>query len=70
MNQSSTVDQLVTSMRVLLQKWESTQNVWNDAVSAYFEKTCLIPINQQTGRTLTKMQELAKALTEAQKRVQ
>ncbi len=69
MNQSSTVAQLDASLRVLLSKWDNTQSVWNDAVSAYFEKTYLVTINQQTGRTLTKMQELARVLSEAQKKV-
>ena len=69
MNPSSTVEQLETSLRMLRSKWDYTQTVWNDTVSAHFETTYVVTINQQTGRTLTKMQELAKTLLEAQKRV-
>ena len=70
MNQSSTVDKLETSMRLLLSKWDSTCTEWNDVVSAYFEKTYLVTIKQQTSMTLAKMQELSNALLKAQKRVQ
>jgi hypothetical protein len=70
MNQSNIVDQLDTSLRVLRSKWDSTRIVWNDVVSASFETTYIVPINQQAGRTLAKMQELAKVLSEAQRRVQ
>ena len=70
MSQSSTVDQLDTSLRVLRSKWESTKAEWNDAISTSFETTYLLPINQQGSKTLAKMQELAKVLLEAQRRVE
>jgi hypothetical protein len=70
MNQSNTVDHLDTSLRVLRSKWDYTRTVWNDGGSAHFETTYVVPINQQAGKTLAKMQELVKVLSEAQKRVQ
>lgn len=70
MGQSGSVDQLNNSLYILRSKWESTKAEWNDAVSTSFETTYLLPINQQGSRTLAKMQELAKALLEAQRRVE
>src|SRR5579864_5637845 len=70
MGQSGSVDQLNTGLHVLRSKWAATKAEWNDAVSTSFEATYLLPINQQGDRTLAKMQELAKVLLEAQRRVE
>ena len=70
MSPSESVNQIDMNLRVLRSKWEATKAEWNDAVSTSFETTYLFPINQQGHRTLAKLQELAKVLLEAQRRVE
>lgn len=69
MSTEGIVSQLDTTLRILRSRWSSTKTLWNDAVSVYFESSCIQPIEQQTNRTIAKMQELTKVLTEAQRRV-
>lgn len=70
MGQSASVDQLNNGLHILRSKWESTKAEWQDTVSVSFEATYLLPINQQGDKTLAKMQELAKVLLEAQRKVE
>lgn len=69
MSTEQIVSQLDNNLRTLSSRWNSTKPLWNDSVSAYFETSCINSIEQQTNRTLTKMQELTKILSEAQRRV-
>ena len=69
MSAQSTVSQLDTSLHILHDRWNAAKTQWNDSVSAHFETHYLSPIEQQTKRTLAEMHELARILSEAQRKV-
>lgn len=51
------------SMKTLLERWETTREMWDDPVARDFEKNHLLPLDHQVEHALRAMDKLTEVLT-------
>lgn len=62
-------EQLAGDWNALSNKWTSTKALWDDRVSRSFEKQYWETLNRCTQETLTEMEQLARTIFEARRKV-
>lgn len=56
--------QLHAAMKNAHERWEEVRHAWHDKVSAEFEETCLLPLEQQVKSTLRAIDRLSAVLAQ------
>ncbi len=61
-NLESAMSEMNTALRVLTQRWEATQAVWNDSVERDFEQNYWTPTQAHVQATQREMERLAQVI--------
>lgn len=56
--------QLYSALKTAKEHWEEVRVAWHDSVSADFEETCLLPLEQQVRTTLRALDQLSAILAQ------
>jgi hypothetical protein len=56
--------QLHSAMKTAKEHWEEVRLAWHDKVSAEFEESCLVPLEQQVQSTLRAIDRLSAILVQ------